>query len=116
MRNRPDDNFVKPKKRKKFLICSVSIVIFLIVGTTATTLFINSQKQINLKLKADSVLNLKGDSYIASIIDEDSSLSNINSNGHNIYYNVNNQTNSWLGGKTVSLSGGGKLIPRDSFF
>lgn len=93
------------------------VTIFLIgsIGLTAAYLFINRQTA-SLKLDSATILDLKKDSYFTSLTDADSSLSNINSNGHNIYYDVNNSANAWIGGKTITLSGGGKLIPKKALF
>lgn len=43
--------------------------------------------------------------------DSDVSLSNIHSNGYNLYYNSSAALSSWLKGKTIRLSGGGSAIP-----
>ncbi len=64
---------------------------------------------LNLAKKAD--VTLDGDSYIDAFSDEDEKLTNIKSDGHNIYYNKDNEKNAWLGGKTFILAGGGKLAP-----
>ena len=56
---------------------------------------------------------MTADSYVTFITDADSTLSNIVSNGHTIYYSKENSKNSWLNGKTVKLSDGGKLVPVD---
>ena len=39
--------------------------------------------------------------------------SNIESNGHNIYYDSENLANEWLAGRTISLKGGGVLAPAE---
>lgn len=39
------------------------------------------------------------------------SVTNIVGNGHNVYYNKSASANSYLGGKTYTLAGGGELIP-----
>ncbi|MDV3428044.1 MAG: hypothetical protein LIR50_13680 [Bacillota bacterium] len=71
----------------------------------------NTAKSVSLKLSKDSTWNVTGTSYLTSVTDADTSLSNIKDNGNTIYYDSTNSTNSWLNGKTVSLSGGGKLTP-----
>jgi len=38
-------------------------------------------------------------------------LSNIKDNGNTIYYDSNSSTNSWLEGKTYTLTDGGQLTP-----
>lgn len=40
-----------------------------------------------------------------------SSITNIVGNGHNVYYSKSASANSYLGGKTYTLAGGGELIP-----
>lgn len=55
--------------------------------------------------------NLTADSYVTSLTDKDTKLSNINSNGYNIYYDATNTANSWLNGATYALTGGGSLQP-----
>lgn len=69
----------------------------------------HSEGVIKIILSEDSTLKLTGDCYITSIMDEKSDFSNIESQGHNIYYNSSASSN--LGGKTINLNGGGKLIP-----
>jgi len=71
----------------------------------------NTAKSVSIKLSKDSTWKVTGTSYLTSITDADTTLSNIKDNGNTIYYDSTNSTNSWLNGKTVSLSGGGKLTP-----
>ncbi len=71
----------------------------------------NSAKSIKLTLDKTSSWNVTGTSYLTGLTDADSTLSNIHSNGHTIYYNANASMNKWLGGKTIQLDGGGKLVP-----
>ena len=66
---------------------------------------------VSVTLDKTSVWNVTADSYVTSISDADTSFSNIKSNGHTIYYSKNDSNNSYLGGKTVTLSDGGKLVP-----
>ncbi len=47
----------------------------------------NSAKEISLKLSKDSTIKLTGDSYITSLEDEDTSYSNIDFNGYQLYVN-----------------------------
>lgn len=70
-------------------------------------------KFISLSLDKSSTWYVTKDSYLTSITDEKSDLTNIISNGHTIYYKKSNSANSWLGGKTINLSDGGKLVPID---
>jgi hypothetical protein len=45
------------------------------------------------------------------LTDGDTTLANIHDNGNTIYYDSSASANSWLGGKTYTLSDGGKLTP-----
>lgn len=64
-----------------------------------------------LSLDASPVWNVTGDSYVSALTDEDSTLGNIRSNGHTIYYDKSNKANAWLKGQTVKLTDGGKVKP-----
>jgi hypothetical protein len=59
-----------------------------------------------------STWNVTGTSYLASLEDGDTALTNIHGNGFTVYYDSNSGNNSWLGGKTYSLANGGKLTPK----
>lgn len=61
----------------------------------------------------DSEWELTADSYTSSIVNELEDCSNIESNGHNIYYDSENLANEWLAGRTISLKGGGVLAPAE---
>jgi len=71
----------------------------------------NKAKSISLSLDKTSTWTVTGTSYITSLTDEDTNLSNIKDNGNTIYYDSSNSTNGWLNGKTITLSGGGQLVP-----
>lgn len=71
----------------------------------------NTAKSITLNLSSDSTWDVTGNSYLTVLIDENNSLSNINDNGHIIYYDSSNSQNSWLNGHTKTLKDGGKLTP-----
>lgn len=62
-------------------------------------------------LSRNSAWNVTGDSHVSSLRNGNKKCSNIKSNGHKIYYDKNREANDWLGGKTVSLPGGGTLQP-----
>lgn len=62
-------------------------------------------------LSRNSAWNVTGDSHIDSLRNGDKKCRNIKSNGHTVYYDKNREANEWLGGKTLSLPGGGKLQP-----
>ena len=69
----------------------------------------NTAKSVTLTLAKDAQWILTDDSHIMSFSDEDLAFRNIQSNGHNIYYQKNAST--ILGGMTYDLPGGGKLMP-----
>ena len=71
----------------------------------------HTAKSASLSLDASSVWNVTGDSYVSALTDEDTTLGNIRSNGHRIYYDKSNAANAWLKGKTVKLADGGKVMP-----
>lgn len=68
-------------------------------------------KSVSLSMDKSSTWNVTADSYLTGLIDGDTTLKNIISNGYTIYYNSTGSANSWLGGKTITLTGGGKLVP-----
>lgn len=70
-------------------------------------------KSIVLALDKTSKWIVTGTSYITSLSDDDSSLSNIVSDGFTVYYDPSYSATIWLGGKTYPLSSGGKLAPMD---
>jgi hypothetical protein len=65
---------------------------------------------IDVHLDKTSNWTLTGDSKVDTFKDEDTSLSNVFSEGYSIYYNSSAKGNSWIKG-TVKLNGGGKLRP-----
>jgi hypothetical protein len=71
----------------------------------------NTAKALALSLDSSSIWNVTGISYITTLTDSDSTMANIHDNGNTIYYNSSLSGNSWLNGKTYTLSGGGKLTP-----
>lgn len=75
----------------------------------------NESKQVNIVLDKTAKWELTGDSYITTLTIQNGKISRlkrqIDSNGYDIYYNVNQ--NEWLNGATIKLPGGGKLIPVD---
>lgn len=66
---------------------------------------------VTVSLDATSSWTVTKDSYVSAITDKSESLTNIISNGHTIYYDSSNSNNSWLNGKTITLSDGGTLTP-----
>lgn len=69
----------------------------------------NSASSVTLSLDSSSTWEVTGDSYVTTLEDGDSSFSNINSNGYTIYYGSLGSSSS--SGETISLTGGGSLIP-----
>lgn len=69
----------------------------------------------SLSLDANSKWTVTGDSKLEGFVDPQGvtgdSLTNIVGNGHEVRYNPELAANSWLGGKTYNLSGGGHLSP-----
>ncbi|MFC6260132.1 hypothetical protein [Levilactobacillus fujinensis] len=63
-------------------------------------------------LKGNNTWHVTKNSYVTSLISTKSGLTNIKSNGHNVYYDKSSSANKWLNGKTYTLSGGGKLIAK----
>lgn len=70
-------------------------------------------KAIYAKVSLDktSTWEATGDSYVTVLADEDQTMKNIKS-AHTIYYDKSAKDNQWLQGKTIALTGGGKLMPR----
>ena len=66
---------------------------------------------VSVTLDSTSKWNVTADSYVTAITDADGTYSNIISNGHTIYYSASDSRNSALGGRTVTLSDGGRLVP-----
>lgn len=72
----------------------------------------NTGKAVSLSLDTSSIWNVTGTSYLTSLTDTDTTLGNIDDNGNTIYYDASAAANSWLSGKTITLSDGGKLTPQ----
>lgn len=90
-----------------------SVTLALKEGSTLTGAVNTEQTAGSMALSLDkaSSWNVTGTSYLTSLTDEDATLANIRSNGNTVYYDTGNSANSWLAGKTYSLSGGGTLRP-----
>lgn len=71
----------------------------------------NSISGVDVVVAKDCQWYLAHDSHVQNFWDEDTAVKNIFSNGHSIYYNASAPLNEWLGGKIVSLQGGGSAIP-----
>jgi hypothetical protein len=75
----------------------------------------NTAKNITLSLDSSSKWIVAANSHITVLSDSagisGTSVANIIGNGNNVYYDSSDSSNSYLGAKTYSLSGGGSLIP-----
>ena len=72
----------------------------------------NTAKKVTLNLDATSTWTVTGTSYVTVLSGakvSGSTITNINGNGHTVYYDAS--SNSTLGGKTCTLAGGGTLKP-----
>lgn len=65
----------------------------------------------NVHLDRTSNWTLTKTTTVQNLTNADTSFSNIDSQGFNLYYNSTAILNGYLGGKTISLIGGGKAIP-----
>lgn len=72
----------------------------------------NNGKFASLTLDMSSTWNVTETSYLSSLKDGDTALTNIHGNGFTVYYDSNPGNNSGLSGKTYTLANGGKLTPR----
>lgn len=86
----------------------ISSISLTLQNGTALTGAINGSA---LSLDSSSSWIVTGTSYLTGLADGDGSLSNIDDNGYTIYYDPALSANSWLDGKTVTLSDGGRLAP-----
>lgn len=66
---------------------------------------------IDVSLDKTSNWTLTRDSTVQNLTCADSSLSNIDSAGFTIYYNTSALQNGWLNGSTMTLTGGGRVVP-----
>ena len=92
-------------------ISSVTVILQNSTGLKGCINAENTASSMSLTLDSTSTWNVTGNSYLTGLTDEDSSLANIKDNGYNVYYNPDDSTNSWLEGKTFTLTYGGKLTP-----
>lgn len=65
----------------------------------------------NVSVDASSTWVLTGDVHLQEFRNGDEKHQNIRSRGHNIYYNPTASGNAWLKKKSLSLQGGGQIIP-----
>lgn len=71
----------------------------------------NATSSVDIIVSHDSQWHLTHDSRVQNLFDDDTSLSNVVSNGFNITYQLDAPLNSWLGGRTIPLQGGGFATP-----
>jgi hypothetical protein len=98
----------------KVIVDKISSISMTLKNNTTFTGSINTDNKlanVTINLDATSKWIVGSDSYVQALTDSDSSLANIQSNGHTVYYDASNSANSWIGGKTITLAGGGKLAP-----
>lgn len=98
----------------KVISDKISTVSMTLKNNTIFTGSINTENKltnVTMNLDATSKWIVNSDSYVEALTDSDSSLVNIQSNGHTIYYDASNSANSWIDGKIITLADGGKLAP-----
>ena len=78
---------------------------------TSTVNSDNTASSLSISLDKNSIWNVTGNSYVTVLTNEDTSCSNIISNGNTIYYDASNSANTWLDGQTIELSDGGIITP-----
>jgi hypothetical protein len=69
------------------------------------------QAYFDVSLDRTSSWTLTKTTSLQNFTDDDTTFSNIKSQGFDIYYNASAAGNKYLGGKTIALTGGGKAIP-----
>lgn len=92
-----------------------SVILNLADGSklTGTVNAEDSKGTMTVNLDKTSTWMVTGTSYVTVITNADESLANIVDNGNTIYYDSSNDGNAWLNGETITLSGGGKLMPME---
>ena len=68
-------------------------------------------KTASIQLDDSSAWNVTEDSYVAFLGNTLTDCSNINSNGHTIYYDSSHPDSKWLNGGRINLPGNGQLVP-----
>ncbi|MGV8082767.1 MAG: hypothetical protein AB2L09_03905 [Coriobacteriia bacterium] len=74
----------------------------------------NTAKSVSVALDSTSTWTLTADSHVTAITGatiSGSAITNITGNGHKLTYDKGASANSYLGGKTYTLAGGGTLSP-----
>lgn len=90
---------------------AISTASFVLKSSTLTSTVNNENKakEVNISLDSSSKWIVTGDSYVTTLTLENNDLSLIEDHGYTIYYDAS--ANSWLNGKTITLSNGGTLTP-----
>lgn len=90
---------------------AISTASFVLKSSTLTSTINNENKakEVNLSLDSSSKWIVTGDSYVTTLTLENNDLSLIEDHGYTIYYDAS--ANSWLNGKTITLTNGGTLTP-----
>ena len=88
-----------------------SIAVSLTNGSTLT----GTLTRVAVTLDSSSAWNVTGNSALTSLTDSaaisGTSIANVKGNGHTVTYDSSLSANSYLGGKTYTLAGGGTLAP-----
>ena len=89
---------------------------FISVTFKNSTTLTGSVNKAALSLDASSTWSVTGNSYLTSLSDSSglsaNTITNIKGNGYTVYYDKSLSANSWIGGLTYTLSGGGSLTPQ----
>lgn len=78
---------------------------------TGAALWGYGNASITVSLDSTSNWTLIADSMVQNLTTASGNLSQIFSNGFNLFYNSSAPANSWLRNQTVTLQGGGKIAP-----
>lgn len=85
------------------------------VSLTDSSTLTGTLSRVSVTLDSSSTWNVTGNSVLTSLTDAAGisgvSIANIKGNGYTVTYNASLSANSYLGGKTYALSGGGSLQP-----
>ena len=87
-----------------------SISLFFNDGTDYTGTINASSATVDISISKKASVTLTADSYVDLLSNDNKKFTNINSNGHNLYYNKDSVGNKALKGKSYKLPGGGKVI------
>lgn len=71
----------------------------------------NAAESMEITMDVSSIWEVTGDSYVTVLNNAETGCGNIHSNGYNVYYKEEETGNAWLNGRTITLPGGGKLMP-----